>query len=112
VCIRLVFHFLSLSEVSYNVQFLSTATPRLALRLGTGGSGQELLATVVAAKVERLSIAFGVDGGCFIYSHAADGVFGHGVRLFHGSLSFLSCCSARRPRVRPFALADDMPVSI
>ena len=58
-----------------------------------------MLATVVAAKVESLSIAFGVDGGCFIYSHAAERVFGHGVRLFHGSLSFLSCCSARRPRV-------------
>ena len=54
---------------------------------------------MVAAKVESLSIAFGVDGGCFIYSHAAERVFGHGVRLFHGSLSFLSCCSARRPRV-------------
>jgi hypothetical protein len=46
-----------------------------------------------------------VNGGCFIHGHAADGVFGHGVRLFHGSLSFLSCCSARRPTVRAFALA-------
>src|ERR1017187_9677791 len=68
--------------------FLSTAAPRLALRLSAGGHGQKLLATVVAAKVERLPIAFGVDGACFIHGHAADGVFGHGFRLFHGHLPF------------------------
>src|SRR5664279_2948793 len=100
------FIFCSSPRFPTTLQFLSTAAPRLALRLGTGGSRQELLATVVTTKVERLSTAFGVDGGCFIYGHAADRVFGHGVRLFHGSLSFLSCCSARRPTVRAFALAD------
>jgi hypothetical protein len=40
--------------------FLSTTASRLALRLGTGGRGQKLLPTVVATKVERLSITFDV----------------------------------------------------
>jgi hypothetical protein len=57
---------------------LSTATSRLALRLGTNGRGQKLLTTVVTAKIERLSIAFGVESGCFVHGHSADGVFGHG----------------------------------
>jgi hypothetical protein len=43
---------------------------------------------MVAAKVERLSIAFGVERGCFIHGHAADGVFGHGFRFFHGHVPF------------------------
>jgi hypothetical protein len=43
--------------------FLSAAASRLALRLRTGGCGQKLLPTVVAAKVERLSLAFGVESG-------------------------------------------------
>jgi hypothetical protein len=43
---------------------------------------------MVAAKIKRLSIAFGVDGGCSIQGHAADGVLGHGVRLFHGHFPF------------------------
>jgi hypothetical protein len=58
--------------------FLSTAASRLVLRLSTGGRGQKLLPTVVAAKVERLSIAFGVKSGCFVHGHSADKVFGHG----------------------------------
>jgi hypothetical protein len=69
--------------------FLSTAASRLALRLGTGGRGQKLLPTVVAAKVERLSIAFGVESGGFVHGHSADGVFGHGFRFFHGHAPFL-----------------------
>jgi hypothetical protein len=68
---------------------LSTATSRLALRLGTGGRGQKLLTTVVAAKVERLSIAFGVESDCFVHGHSADGVFGLGFRFFHGHFPFL-----------------------
>ena len=43
--------------------YLSTAASRLAIRLRTGGRGQKLLPTVVAAKVERLSLAFGVESG-------------------------------------------------
>jgi hypothetical protein len=69
--------------------FLSTATSRLALRLSTGGRGQKLLPTVVAAKVEGLSIAFGVENGCFVQGHSADGVFSHGFRFFHGHVPFL-----------------------
>jgi hypothetical protein len=63
---------------------LFTAAARLILRLCTGGRGQKLLPTVVAAKVERLSLAFSVKSGCFIHGHSANGVFGHGFRVFHG----------------------------
>jgi hypothetical protein len=44
---------------------------------------------MVAAKVERLSIAFGVESGCFVHGHSADGVFGHGFRFSHGHVPFL-----------------------
>lgn len=71
---------------------LSTATSRLVLRLSNGGRGQELLPTVVAAKVERLSIAFGVESGDFVHGHSTDGVFGHGFRFFHSHVSFVGCC--------------------
>jgi hypothetical protein len=73
----------------YSVPLLSTAASRFALRLGTGGRGQKLLPAVVAAKVKRLSIAFGVESGGFIHGHSADGVFGHGFRFFHDHVSFL-----------------------
>jgi hypothetical protein len=43
---------------------------------------------VVAAKVERLSLAFGVESGRFVHGHSADRVFGHGFRFFHGHVSF------------------------
>jgi hypothetical protein len=69
--------------------FLPTAASRLALRLSTGGRRQKILPTVVAAKVERLSIAFGVESGSFVHGHSADGVFGHGFRLIHGHVPFL-----------------------
>ena len=72
-----------------SAQVLSTAPTRLALRLGTGGQGQKLLPTVVAAKVEGLSITFGAESRCFVHGHSADGVFGHGLRFFHGHVSFL-----------------------
>jgi hypothetical protein len=68
---------------------LPTAVSRLAFRLGTGGRGQELLPAGLAAKVERLSIAFGVESGGFVHGHSADGVFGHGFRFIHGHVSFL-----------------------
>ena len=51
--------------------------------------GQVHLPAVVAAKVERLSIAFGVESGCFVHVHSADGVFGRGFRFFHGHVPFL-----------------------
>jgi hypothetical protein len=70
-------------------RFLSTAASRLGRLLSTGGRGQKLLPTVVAAKVESLSIAFGVESGCLVHDHSADGVFGHGFRFFHGHVSFL-----------------------
>src|ERR1035441_2442863 len=69
-------------------RMLSTAAFRLSVRLNTGGRGQKLLPAVVAAKVERLSIAFAVESGCFVHGHSADGVFGHGFRFFHGHVPF------------------------
>jgi hypothetical protein len=57
---------------------LAAATTGLARRLSTGRCGQKLLPTVVAAEVERLSIAFSVECGCFVYGHSADRVLGHG----------------------------------
>jgi hypothetical protein len=53
----------------------STATT--AVRFGRRVLGQKLLPAVVAAKVERLSIAFCVESGCFVHRHAADGVDSH-----------------------------------
>ncbi|MGB3940307.1 MAG: hypothetical protein WBK96_02305 [Candidatus Manganitrophaceae bacterium] len=64
--------------------FLSTAASRLLLRLRAGWRRQKLFPTGVAAKVERLSIAFGVESSCCVHGHTADGVFGHGFRFFHG----------------------------
>lgn len=74
---------------AYNVRMLSTAAPRFILGLGTGACRQKLLPTMVAAKVEHLSIAFDVECSCFVYSHSTDGVFGCGLRFFHGHVSFL-----------------------
>jgi hypothetical protein len=68
---------------------LPTTAARLFSGLSTGGCGQKLLPTVVAAKVECLSIALSVQGGGLVHGHAADGVFGHGFRFFHGHVSFL-----------------------
>jgi hypothetical protein len=68
---------------------LSTAASRLLLRLGTGGRGQKLLPAVVAAKVKRLAIAFGVESGGLVHGHTADGVFGRGFRFIHGHVPFL-----------------------
>jgi hypothetical protein len=52
---------------------LPTAASRLALRLGTGRQGQKFLPAVIAAKVERLPLAFDVESGRFVYGHTADG---------------------------------------
>ncbi len=68
---------------------LFTTTSSLLFRLGAGGRGQKLLPTVVAAKVEPLSIAFGMGSGGFVHGHAADGVFGRGFRVFHGQVPYL-----------------------
>jgi hypothetical protein len=75
--------------VANNMRVLSAAASRLVLRLSTGRGGQKLLPTVIAAKVEHLSIAFGMESGCFVHVHSADGVFGHGFRFFHGHAPFL-----------------------
>ena len=66
-----------------------TTAARLSLGLRVVGRGEKLLPAVVAAKVERLSIAFGVESGGFVHGHSADGIFGHGFRFFHGCASFL-----------------------
>jgi len=72
-----------------NVGTLSTAGSRLVVRLCAGGRGKKLLPAVVTAKVERLSIAFGVDRGGCVHGHAADGVFGYGFRFIHGHVPLL-----------------------
>jgi hypothetical protein len=74
--------------ISPGETLLSTTASGFSLRPGTGGRGQELFQAVAAAKVERLSIAFSVQGGGFVHGHSADGVFGHGFRFFHGHVSF------------------------
>lgn len=48
--------------------------PALAGGLNTGGGGQKLLPTAVAAKVVRLAIAFGVQSGGFVHGHSANRV--------------------------------------
>ena len=55
-------------------------------RFALGGPGQKLLSTAVAAKVELLSIAFGMESGCLIYAHPADRVLGQ-FRCFHDHIS-------------------------
>ena len=59
-----------------------------AVALGTGGRGQKLLPTMLAAKVERLPISFGMERGGFVHGHSADGVFGRGFRFIHGHVPF------------------------
>ena len=74
---------------AYNVRVSSTAATSLSRGLSTGGGGQKLLPTAVAAKVVRLAIAFGGQSGGFVHGHSANRVFGHGFRFFHGHVSFL-----------------------
>jgi hypothetical protein len=62
---------------AYHVWMLSAAVARLGLGLRAGGCRQKFLPAMVTAKVERLSIAFGVESRCFIHGHSANGVFGH-----------------------------------
>ena len=76
-------------HLTNNMRVLCTATSGLGLLLGTGGRGQKLLSTALAAEVECLSIAFGVESGCFVHDHSADRVFGLGFRFFHGHAPFL-----------------------
>jgi len=49
--------------IAYNLRMLSTTASCLFLDLSSGGHGLKLLLTVVTAKVERLSIAFGMESG-------------------------------------------------
>ena len=81
--------FFMFCRLPYDVRSLSTAASRLALRLSTGGSGEKFLPAVVAAKVERLSIGFGVESGGFVHGHSTDGVFGHGLQFLYGHVSLL-----------------------
>jgi hypothetical protein len=83
-----------LERMARFVWVLSTAASRLVVWLSTGGRGQKLLPAGFAAKVERLSIAFGMEGGCFVHGHSADGVFGSGFRFFHGHVPFLVVVTA------------------
>jgi hypothetical protein len=55
---------------------MSAAAGSRILRVVTGGRGHERLSTVIAAKVKRLSVAFGVQSSRFVDGHPADGVFG------------------------------------
>ena len=64
---------------------LPTTAARLFLGVCAGGRGQKLLPTVVAAKVERLSIAFGVE------SRASSTVIPQMGSLVMDFDSFLSC---------------------
>lgn len=57
---------------------LTAATAGLDFDLGAGGFGDKLLPTVVAAKIERLSIAFGVKSSCLVDTHSTDGIFRRG----------------------------------
>ena len=59
---------------AYNVRVSSTAATSLSRGLSTGGGGQKLLPTAVAAKVVRLAIAFGVQSGGFVHGHSANRV--------------------------------------
>jgi hypothetical protein len=83
-----------LERMARFVWVLSTAASRLVVWLSTSRRGQKLLPAVVAAKVESLPTAFGMEGGCFVHVHSADGVFGHGFRFFHGHVPFLVVVTA------------------
>lgn len=67
----------------------TAAATGLVVRFGMVGRRQEFFPTVLAAKVEGFSIAFGMEGGGGIHGHSADGVFGFGFRLF--MMLFLVC---------------------
>ena len=79
----------SLADESVVRVLLSTTAPGLLFRLGTGGRGQKLLLTLLAAKVERLAIAFDVDRGGLVHGHSTDRVFSRGFRFVHSHVSFL-----------------------
>jgi hypothetical protein len=63
------------------------------LRLGSALSldwcRQKFLLTLVGAKIERLSIAFGMDGGRLVDGHSADRVLGCRFRFVHGDVPSL-----------------------
>jgi hypothetical protein len=84
--------------------FPAAAAPRLGPRLGTGGRGQEILPTLVAAKVKGLAITFSVESRCFVHGHPADGVLGHGFRFFHGHAPFLIVLLQLSLRLQQFSL--------
>lgn len=65
----------------------TTAASGRFLWCGAGRGGQELRPAGLAAEIECLPIALGVESGGFVHVHAADGV-GRGVRCLHGGSSF------------------------
>lgn len=71
---------------------LILAATRSPLRLGLclRRCGQKLLPTVVAAEIECLASAFGMQSCGLIYGHSANGVLGDCFRIFHSSVTFLS----------------------
>ena len=81
----------SIGASARNARNASAAAAWLILRIDTRGRGQERLPTVIAAKVKSLSVAVGVESGCFVNGHSADRIFGHRFRFDHGCDSFLSC---------------------
>jgi hypothetical protein len=83
---------------------LTTATARCFLGFFLGGTRHELLAAVVAAEVERLTVAVSVNRSRFIHVHSTHGIFGHELN----NLSFVAmivikhlpcrACSGEFPR--------------
>jgi hypothetical protein len=75
--------------VSYVIpRRLAAAGSGLSGGFCTGGCGDELLLTAIAAEVGGLPIAFGVEGNSRVHRHSADRVLGHGFRLAHGLVPF------------------------
>jgi len=68
------------------VHILSAASSGLSFRLGINRVGKKFLATMFAAEIGCLSIAFGVDGSGFVNSHSADWILGGGWAIVHGCL--------------------------
>jgi hypothetical protein len=63
--------------VVMRVFLLATATSTVGL--GSRVLRQKLLPALFAAKVKRLTLAFGVVRRRFVHRHSADRIFGHGL---------------------------------
>jgi hypothetical protein len=82
--------------------FLSRAALGLLLWLSTDWFGKKFFATFVAAKVVRLSIAFGGDCLCLIHGHSTYRIFDQEVRFSHAFVSSINVVTALflRPSIR------------